>query len=346
MKDMDYTFFLEEFNKTGNMFFEPIMLYKVGDENPAGNLRYMPKSIKSVMNSGLNTNYVEGIDYEITGAKITALNGSKMPYITDELYFAKDRVEGLSTQKGKDGIGNVLYSDTPFIIEHQIAVWYEFDKNECNIEFEDFHSKQLKSSVDALKENKPINLVLFGDSITCGHNSSRFMNIPPYLPTWGELIKWKLDKHYGVNVNLVNAAVGGMNSDWGVENVKNFVLSHKPQLTILAFGMNDGTQMVSLEKFKNNIKNMIDQIGSGDFILVSPILANPESEFVGLQEYYYEALKELESSNIKTVNMSSIHKNLLINKRYIDYSGNNINHPNDFIARCYAINILKTLIEE
>lgn len=35
----------------------------------------------------------------------------------------------------------------------------------------------------------------------------------------------------------------------------------------------------------------------------------------------------------------------LKNKRYCDMIANNINHPNDFLIRTYAMNLLATLIE-
>ncbi|MEA4831380.1 MAG: SGNH/GDSL hydrolase family protein [Oscillospiraceae bacterium] len=345
MNKNNYNEYLEDFTQTGFMLHEPVMLYKIGDKQPCGNIRYKPISGVSVMNSGLNIKYTEGKDYKIEDNTIIMLPNSKMMYITDELYHVTKKEENLSFQKACDGVNLVLFTNSPYIIEHQIAVSYEFDKSECKIEYEKFDDTKLKNTLCILKNKKPLKYVLYGDSITCGFNSSFFMNVEPFLPTWGELIKWKLEDRYNTSVNMINSAVNGMDSGWGAANAKKLIAENNPDLTVLAFGMNDGTLMVKPEKFKENIKSIIDTVGQGDFILVAPMLANPDSAFVGYQEAYYDVLKELVAPNIKVIGMANIHKELLINKKYCDYTGNNINHPNDFLARCYAINILKLLID-
>jgi hypothetical protein len=48
---------------------------------------------------------------------------------------------------------------------------------------------------------------------------------------------------------------------------------------------------------------------------------------------------------VAVADMTQIHWDILATgKRYRDMTGNNINHPNDFIARIYAKVILKTLL--
>jgi hypothetical protein len=39
-----------------------------------------------------------------------------------------------------------------------------------------------------------------------------------------------------------------------------------------------------------------------------------------------------------------MHTTLLESKRYYDMTGNNVNHPNDFLARMYAQTILEVMI--
>ena len=41
----------------------------------------------------------------------------------------------------------------------------------------------------------------------------------------------------------------------------------------------------------------------------------------------------------------TMHKSLLEKKRFIDMTGNNVNHPNDFLIRCHAQYISAMLIE-
>ena len=94
---------------------------------------------------------------------------------------------------------------------------------------------------------------------------------------------------------------------------------------------------------------MIDYIGDKDIILMSTIIPNPDAEltdgskFLNKQEKYYPYLKGLENDKIAVANFTQMHKNMLQRKKYCDLSGNNINHPNDFLSRCLAMGILRML---
>ena len=43
-----------------------------------------------------------------------------------------------------------------------------------------------------------------------------------------------------------------------------------------------------------------------------------------------------EVSGVATANMTGVHQELLRHKSFLDMTGNNINHPNDFLSRWYA----------
>ena len=62
---------------------------------------------------------------------------------------------------------------------------------------------------------------------------------------------------------------------------------------------------------------------------------------------FVEKLYELEKKYpfVAVANLTQIHKDILATgKKYRDMTGNNINHPNDFIARVYAQVVLRTLL--
>ena len=42
--------------------------------------------------------------------------------------------------------------------------------------------------------------------------------------------------------------------------------------------------------------------------------------------------------------MTSMSLSILTRKDFYDYSGNNINHPNDFFGRVYAQTLLETVV--
>jgi hypothetical protein len=41
--------------------------------------------------------------------------------------------------------------------------------------------------------------------------------------------------------------------------------------------------------------------------------------------------------------MSSVHRHLLARKEYYHMTGNNINHPNDFLARVYGMVLMAVM---
>jgi hypothetical protein len=61
------------------------------------------------------------------------------------------------------------------------------------------------------------------------------------------------------------------------------------------------------------------------------------------QKYFGEL--ENDYSGVAFMNMTEIHQYLLTKKLFRDMTGNNINHPNDFLARAYAQTLLKTMSE-
>ncbi|MEF2247095.1 SGNH/GDSL hydrolase family protein [Paenibacillus sp. IITD108] len=95
-------------------------------------------------------------------------------------------------------------------------------------------------------------MAVYGDSIAQGANASGKVDASPYMPSWAELLSWQMGEQYGINVDYVNLSKGGMQSDWGVEHA-NQVADTVPDLTTIAFGMNDGTSGRSAEEFAANI---------------------------------------------------------------------------------------------
>ena len=72
-----------------------------------------------------------------------------------------------------------------------------------------------------------------------------------------------------------------------------------------------------------------------------------EFEVERMQPLFADELYKLEKkySFVSVADMTDMHKKLLATgKRYRDMTGNNVNHPNDFLARVYAQVILRTLI--
>jgi len=168
------------------------------------------------------------------------------------------------------------------------------------------------------------------------------------MPSWGELVAETLRWIYRTPIQFSNHALSGQDTEWGVSNVRRLVSEHRPDLVILAFGMNDGTKRLTPNAFQSNIRAMMDDVRElnpqAEFILVSPMLANPESMFAGCQKEYREVLRCLTGAGVAMADMSSVHEQLLLRKSYQDLTGNNINHPNDFLIRWYAQQVTGLLV--
>ena len=78
------------------------------------------------------------------------------------------------------------------------------------------------------------------------------------------------------------------------------------------------------------------------------MLPNPDAKnFYKNQYLFHDALVEqCEKEGVAVVNMTGMHASLLEKKRYADMTGNNVNHPNDYLARVYAQTLLQTIRTE
>ena len=84
-------------------------------------------------------------------------------------------------------------------------------------------------------------------------------------------------------------------------------------------------------------------------MLIATMLPNYEakSDWNYNQKLFAPKLLELEAKYdfVGVANVTEMHQALFdADKRYRDVTGNNINHPNDFVVRLYAQVLLKTML--
>ena len=128
------------------------------------------------------------------------------------------------------------------------------------------------------------------------------------------------------------------------------VNAYAPDLVVLAFGMNDGGK--TTEEFKILNEQMIHAIKSAkketEIILVGTSVPNPESTWFGNQYKFVEVYEELAKKYACSVlDMTRLTLRLYGENgaiRYRDFSGNNVNHPNDFGVRIYAQSFLSRVL--
>lgn len=54
------------------------------------------------------------------------------------------------------------------------------------------------------------------------------------------------------------------------------------------------------------------------------------------QDEYADALRQLAGAGVALADVQSVQKRLMERKRYVDMTGNWLNHPNDYLARIHA----------
>lgn len=85
---------------------------------------------------------------------------------------------------------------------------------------------------DSLKKGKTQTIIFYGTSLTCQE----------YVGGAGEWMmevrKWGSER-FGDRLKIINAAEGGKNSQWGLEQLEERVLKNKPDYVFIEFGMND-----------------------------------------------------------------------------------------------------------
>ncbi len=324
------------------MYNESVMMISKDGKQPEARLLFTPKRILKVTSSGLDKEYRKGIDWEYKDGKLYLLPGTSAVSMTGA-ELAPD-----SGRFKRVGGGYVLHQEGAFFHQHQLAVTYKHRKNQWKGPLPVFAGDRLPVTTDKLRRKEKIHILLFGDSIAAGANASGRANTAPDLPDWGELFAAEVRRAYGTEVVFTNTAVGGKTSAWGKDEAPQAVVAHQPDLVVLAFGMNDGTGKMAPEVFKENIASIINQAKAAkpatEFLLISTMLPNPESFFVGTQRDFKKVLEELTGPGCTLVDITAVHDELLQHKTYQDLTGNNINHPNDFLIRWYAQFLAGTLI--
>lgn len=399
--DMKLNDYAAPFWVGNTMYDESIMLVAKTDdagnviEAPRAKLLFEAEKIESVTwyfheNNGSEVKtFTEGVDFVYENGYIIAKGSiahndileldefsSSMPYVTDKMLTGEQKFPGLTLISDIPSKTDGLY--LPFtegyqIVQMQLSVTYTHVEDAWQGTVPEYlGDTTLKNTLTKLKNKEDVNVLVYGDSISTGANSSSVLGISPSLPTWPEMFVKGLSSYYGGTVNLKNTSVGGWTSSNGVSGGTGWVSGQQitrpgladqfatgelkgyvPDIAIIGFGMNDASAELSINTFCNNIKSMINTVRQQnpdcEIILLGTILANPMAKNQSKnQTEYTEYLGKVAKSyeNVSVLDVGAMHEDLLeLGKYYTEMSSNNVNHPNDFLARVYTMNLLSTLID-
>jgi lysophospholipase L1-like esterase len=330
---------------------EPVLFVRNNESAEAkGSLLFPIREVLSVRSSSGEITYEAGRDYRFAagGRQIVIPTGSR---VVTTLASQLRRPDGSQRHKltHRDGNGEILFGGQLEYHQMQTSVTYKKAGNAWPVSMSSFDPKTLPVTIKKLGDRQDVSIVLLGDSISTGCNASGWGGGAPFQPAYQDLLAEQIEEHYGAKVKLTNLSVGGMATPWGVTMIDQ-VVSHHPDLVILAFGMNDSANR-SAQEYGENTAAMIQAtrktLPKTEFILVASMLGNRDWVRLNHDVFpeYRDQLASLCETGIALADMTSVWTEFLNRKQDSDLTGNGVNHPNDFGHRVYAQVIASLLIE-
>jgi lysophospholipase L1-like esterase len=277
-------------------------------------------SVRSTYRPGAGTvTYEEGKDYSVDyeAGQIRRLEGSRIPdYAKNSLYGQKD-----FDHNKFPGFGN---SRDFVFVDYRATEAFPWPAQARQ-------DHLLPKTKARLAAGEPLTIVAFGDSITAGGDATSADLI--YWQRWAAGLR---ARHAGAEITTVNGATGGDTTDQGLQRLEEKVLSRRPHLVLVAFGMNDqNVGFVPLERFERNLRQMVDRIREktgAEVILLSSCLPNPNWHWTSgrMPEYGRVTGKVAAEKGCAFADVLTNWSAIVERKRPEDLLANNVNHPNDF----------------
>ncbi len=374
------------------VFFETVMFIDKGETT---SLLFPIDEIISVQDYTGRRNYVEGRDYTVVDGKLHIPTTSTINVITSGSYYNYSGTNGQIIYENYNGIDVPVYwGEGATMTQYQLRITYKHSKTWDGFKQETY-AKNYEGLIRKLMAGDDVTFIFYGDSITCGSNSSWFIGTPTldwyetkafYQWSYSMLFTQALADLFGYTIHFVdasglnsiikappedyvggtngtityiNTSVGGWTSEGGLNNfdkhIKPFIEEYGCDLLGVAFGMNDGG--VAISTTANNIKSIYQKAMAldDDFygLVVSTMLPNNKATngWFGNQQYQEARLKSdvvdyLNANGVGAgiARVTSVSESMLERIDFRDYTGNNINHPNDFMQRVYAQTCLQAFL--
>lgn len=104
------------------------------------------------------------------------------------------------------------------------------------------------------RRGEPIVVGVIGGSITAGARASRVDR------RWGDLVaKWWRERFPKTDVQFVNAGIGATGSDIGAHRAAKHLISHRPDLVVVEYAVNDGGSKIASETLEGLVRQILKQ---------------------------------------------------------------------------------------
>ncbi len=363
------TYTLEEYIRPiweGDTVAHETVLFRE-DERKA-RLTFPADEILGVLSSDLLTEFEEGRDWLLEDGCIVRPEGSRLPFMPMTRFYPPEHRDGQDFACSEEGHPWLGFGEGNTMLPFMTDITYRHSEP-WKGPIPPSRTAKIARFLSRLEQGLESTVVFYGDSITTGANSSGVVGVPPFAAPFPEMTADALARKYGCALRLdvkpyeplkeispvggrvlhyVNTSVGGMESNWARANAAERVTAYRPDLVVLAFGMNDGGKPA--DEFLRLTKETVALIREGtpgaDILLLSTMLPHWRAAgFFGNQDKFEDALADFaeHKEHIGLAPMTSVHRYLLTRKEFYHASGNNINHPSDFLARVYAMVLLAAM---
>lgn len=337
---------LAPFWKTPAMAGDPLLFVQAeGGTTPTASLLFTPTAAPCLTSATGETIYQIGRDFTwAAGSRELALTkDSRIPFMT-----AAQLHPPLGTPHSMaNGQTALFWSEGHVFHDLQTVASYPHADAWDGV-VPRFAGEHLPKTLARLKSKQPLTVVALGDSITAGYNASAFVKAQPMQPAYPQLITAGLRTRYQADVKLVNLAVSGKASAWGLTMAGAVAAGH-PDLVIIAFGMNETGSPA--DQFADHIRAIIAAIRQvtpeAEFLLVAGMAGNPEWSKLHADAFpkFRDALATLCGNGVVLADVTSLWLAVRQHKLFFDITGNGLNHPNDFGQRLYAQVLTALLVE-
>lgn len=297
------------------------------------------ESITRVFNPTTGDVYLKGVDYifDRQDNRIVRKNDSKIPFFDEKsFYYGCD----LSTLDPLGAKG--------FFARNRISIDYKAKAVDVKVESGNQTNKLPRFKKLLNSSQNELIITFLGDSISTGANATGKDRIAPFSPGYPDLFVHELENN---NVKIKNHAVEGTGWKHALD-ISSEWLGDQYDLVVIAYGMNNFCS-ADPDSFRAGIEDIIKTASAKskdtEFILVSSMSAHHEWRLnpAGMDMKYAEVLWDIagKSNNIACADVYSIWQEFLERKDFYDFTGNGINHPNDYGHRIYA-SVLLNLFKE
>jgi acyl-CoA thioesterase-1 len=93
-------------------------------------------------------------------------------------------------------------------------------------------------------------ILVYGDSLSAGYGLARGED-------WAQLLAQRL-REKKLDYTVANASISGETTLGGLNRIEQALKTHRPAITILALGANDGLRGADLDAMRHNLERMVD----------------------------------------------------------------------------------------